>query len=299
MKLATKTGDFNAYTNSQIHSLKLVREAGFKYADYTFHFDYCTRSGVYSNDYEKYVEDVKRAAETIGIKMVQAHSPLGKPLEDDDGQFLLDTLRCVDACGAWGIPNLVVHTGYRKGLTKEQTFDENKKFFQPILERAEKYGVNILAENFNVMWREGVYWIDNATDLLSFIEYVNHPLMHVVWDVGHANLQPMNQEQEIKLLNKHVLALHIQDNDGISDLHQLPFLGTLNMDLVMHGLKNIGYKGYFTFEVGETFTPPDKKRQYSEDNRLLKAPLEIKMAVERLLYDIGKYVLTSYDCFEE
>ena len=67
----------------------------------------------------------------------------------------------------------------------------------------------------------------------------------------------------------------------------------------MHGLKNIGYKGYFTFEVGEPFTPPDKKRQYSEDNRLLKAPLEIKMAVERLLYDIGKYVLTSYDCFEE
>ena len=31
MKLATKTGDFNAYTNSQIDSLKLLRKAGFKY----------------------------------------------------------------------------------------------------------------------------------------------------------------------------------------------------------------------------------------------------------------------------
>ena len=36
MKLATTTGDFNAYTGDPIESLKYIREAGFRYADYSF-----------------------------------------------------------------------------------------------------------------------------------------------------------------------------------------------------------------------------------------------------------------------
>ena len=52
------------------------------------------------------------SAERIGIKLVQAHSPMGKPISDDNSAFLADTIRCVDACGAWGIPNLgEVHSG--------------------------------------------------------------------------------------------------------------------------------------------------------------------------------------------
>ena len=36
MKLATTTGDFNGYTGPQIESLRCIREAGFRYADYSF-----------------------------------------------------------------------------------------------------------------------------------------------------------------------------------------------------------------------------------------------------------------------
>ena len=46
MKLATTTGDFNAYTGNPIESLKYIREAGFKYADYSFSLDYRTQTGV-------------------------------------------------------------------------------------------------------------------------------------------------------------------------------------------------------------------------------------------------------------
>ena len=40
MKLATSTGDFFGYTDSQIESLRLIYEAGFRYADYNFGCDY-------------------------------------------------------------------------------------------------------------------------------------------------------------------------------------------------------------------------------------------------------------------
>ena len=299
MKLATTTGDFSAYTSSQSEALQYLREAGFRYADYSFGIDYQGRSGVYGAEHERYFDELLTAADRIGIKLVQAHSPMGKPLAEDNAAFLADTIRCVDACGAWGIPNLVVHSGYTQGLSIEQTYAENKKFFAPILERAEKYGVNILIENFNKMCREGIYWIDNATDLLGMIEYIDHPLCHAVWDAGHANMQEMPQNEELRILGSHVRALHIQDNAGSHDSHLTPFIGTMSMDAVMNGLLEIGYNGYFTFEVGGVFTDPSKKRPFDADTRLQKAPLALKRAYERYLYEMGKCILEAYDCFEE
>ena len=299
MKLATTTGDFHSYTHDQALCLRYIREAGFRYADYSFGADFSTRGGVYGEDYEAYFEKINLAAEEIGIKLVQAHSPLGAPLAEDGGSFLADTIRCVDACGAWGIPNLVVHSGYTPGLTVQETFVANKRFFDPILERAERYGVNILVENFNKMCVPGLYWIDNATDLLGLIDYVDHPLFRAVWDAGHGNLQETPQDQELRLLGSHVKALHIQDNRGDWDAHLLPFLGTMNMDAVMNGLREIGYNGYFTFEVGGIFTRANEKRPYPADTRLAKAPLALKQAAERYLYELGKCVLEAYDCFEE
>lgn len=299
MKLATTTSDFSGYTHSQTECLEYIREAGFRYADYSFGLDYAHRIGVYGEKYEAYFHEVSTAADNLGIKLVQAHAPMGTPLTDPDGRFLADTVRCVDACGAWGIPNLVVHSGYTPGLTVEETFAANKVFFDPILERAERYGVNILVENFNKMCVPGLYWIDNATDLLGLIEYVDHPLFHAVWDAGHANLQEMPQDGELRLLGSHVRALHIQDNRGDTDSHLLPFLGTMSMDALMNGLLDIGYKGYFTFEVGGIFTPPGHKRPYEKDTRLLHTPLALKRAAETYMYELGKCVLEAYGCFEE
>ena len=297
MKLAT--GDFGGYTNSQIQALRYVREAGFQYADYNFGMDYKHRNGVYSEHYEEYFAQVNAAAAEIGVRLIQAHAPMGTPLQDPDGSFLTDTLRCVDACGAWGIPNLVVHSGYAHGLTVEQTFAANKVFFAPLLERAEQYGVHILVENFNKMCVPGLYWIDNATDLLGLIEYIDHPLFHAVWDAGHANMQEMSQDAELRLLGSHVRALHIQDNRGDTDAHLLPFLGTMSMDAVMHGLLDIGYEGYFTFEVGGIFSSADQKRPFEADTRLAKAPLSLRLAADRYMYELGKCILEAYDCFEE
>ena len=297
MKLATTTGDFNAYTGDPIESLKYIREAGFKYADYSFSLDYRTTTGVWSENYEKYFDDVRCAADKIGIKLVQSHAPMGKPLEDG-GLLMRDTLRCVDACAAWEIPTLVVHSGYTPGLNVEQTYEENKKFYMPILERAEKYGVEILVENFNKMHVDGLYWIDNAPELLGLIEYINHPLFHAVWDTGHANLQEMPQDEALRIMGSHVHALHVQDNLGDSDTHLQPFIGTMNLDSVMNGLREIDYKGYFTFEIGGIYAAAGKRRRVEEE-KLLTPPPEARIAMEKYIFELGKSILGKYGCFEE
>lgn len=299
MKLATTTGDFFGYTASQAESMKCIKNSGFHFADYNFGCDYGNRTGVYSDNYKEHFENIAKAAQELDIKLIQAHSPMGKPLDPDNGQFIADTIRCVDACGAWGIQNLVVHSGYSYGLTPKETFSRNREFFMPILEAAEKYGVNILVENFNKMSKEGLYWIDNAPDLLAMIECVDHPLFHAVWDTGHANMQDMPQDEALRIMGSHVRALHVQDNMGDRDSHLTPFLGTLNLDSLMNGLIDIGYNGYFTFEIGGIYTPASKRRIYEKDTRLAKAPIELRLAYERYIYELGKTVLSAYGLFEE
>lgn len=299
MKLATTTGDFFSYFNSQIDSLVHIRAAGFRYADYNFGCDYTNRTGVYSEDAGTYYKRIAHIADSLGIKLVQSHAPMGKPFNDDGGQFVADTIRCIEACAEWGIPNLVVHSGYEQGLTKEENFERNKKFFAPLLQSAEKYGVNILVENFNKMYKEGVYWVDNAPDLLALIEYIDHPLFHAVWDTGHANLQDMPQDEAIRILGKQVKAVHVQDNMGLKDQHLAPFFGTMNLDSVMNGLIDAGFNGYFTFEVGKIFTSADKRREYGKTALLSSPPIEVRDAFEKFLYTLGKTVLEKYNCFEE
>ncbi len=299
MKLCTTTGDYAHFTDDQTVALAHIREAGFHYADYNFGVDYNKKNGIYGADLPAYLDKVNEAQKHLGISLVQAHAPMGRPLADPDGKFLADTALCVDACGAWGIQNLVVHSGYLQGLSRGETLDRNRDFFLPLLERAEKYGVNILVENFNKMCIDGLYWIDNAEDLLAMVERVKHPLFHAVWDVGHANMQEMPQDEQLRLLGGHVRALHIQDNMGDEDSHLCPYLGTLNLDAVMHGLMAIGYTGYFTFEVGRFFAPAEKRRSFERDTRLADAPIELRDAFEKYLYSLGKCVLEKYNRFEE
>ena len=168
-----------------------------------------------------------------------------------------------------------------------------------LLTYAEPHGVNILVENFNKMCVDGLYWIDNAPDLRALIDYVDHPLFHAVWDAGHANMQEMPQDEALRIVGSHVRALHVQDNMGKDDIHIAPLFGTLNLDSFMHGLQDIGYKGYFTFEAGNVFLGGSWRRPFDKDQRMLNAPLSLRIKAEELLYEIGKATLEAYGCFEE
>ncbi|MBR4082103.1 MAG: sugar phosphate isomerase/epimerase, partial [Clostridia bacterium] len=244
---------------------------------------------------------VRRTAEEIGITFVQSHAPMGRPIVKDEAypRFMEINRRCIQACAMLGIPNVVVHSGYAPGLSVEETFERNKAFYGELLPDAERFGVEILTENFNRMYKPDVYWVDSAPDLRALIDYIDHPLLHACWDAGHGNLQDMPQDEALRILGDHVHALHVQDNLGDKDTHLAPFFGTLNLDALMHGLADIGYKGYFTFEATQMLLPAGRRRAYEGDQRLVCAPLELRKQAEALLYGIGCTVLDAYGCLEE
>ena len=79
----------------------------------------------------------------------------------------------------------------------------------------------------------------------------------------------------------------------------IPFCGTMNMDSIINGLLDIGYDGYFTFESRNIFATADKRRTFDRDTRLYDVPMEMRIAAEKLLYEVGRITLSTYGIFEE
>lgn len=306
MKLATTTSDFAKYGLTAEESIIAINQAGFRYIDYSFGCDYQTHSGFYGNDWQSHADKMIRLSEKLGIKFVQAHSPMGQPFGDDEHtfRFIEDTKLSIKSAAYLGIPNIVVHSGHISGITKEQNFEQNKRFYYELLPVAEEVGINILTENYNTMWDPNTYWNDNAVETAELCDYINHPRLKVCWDTGHGNLREhtnknLSQREALDLLGNRVYALHVQDNYGMDDDHIIPGFGTLCIDSLMYGLKDINFDGYFTFEADGIPSGSWRKQKFQEDIRCHILPLEIRMDLEKTLYKVGKFILTSYDCFEE
>ena len=135
MKLATTTGDFTKYGLDPKQSIEAILEAGFKYIDYNFGHDFRTQSGFYVENWKQYGDELIEMSKKFGFKFVQAHAPMGYPIREDEkqAQFIEATKRSIEAAAYIGCPNIVVHAGHLKGISKEENFRLNKIFYEDIL----------------------------------------------------------------------------------------------------------------------------------------------------------------------
>lgn len=304
MKIATTTGDFSSYYRDNLDRIRGLHAAGFRYIDldmYTF-----TPDHIYMNDgWRDSVKALKDEAEKLGMTFVQAHSQGGNPLSPDSDHvdFLIDaTVRSIEICEMLGIKNTVVHSGFAKEMSKEEWFEKNRAFYRRLFGAMERCGVNVLIENSTAANMKERYFTNSGKDMVEFLRYVDHPLLHACWDTGHANCEG-SQYDDIIALGSELYAIHYNDNHGKRDEHLIPYLGTLNHDEVINALTDIGYKGYFTLECCSSLIPKDYwlggRRDFDRDTRLSEPPLFMKERTEALLYETAKYILSSYGLFEE
>ena len=194
-----------------------------------------------------------------------------------------------------------MHNGYAEGIDKAEWFKRNKAFFEKLIPAMERCDVNVLIENSTKKNMGNMYFVNTGKEMVEFIEYMNHPKFHACWDTGHANCEG-SQYQEIMDLGEHLYAIHYNDNHGNCDEHVMPYLGTLNHDEVINALIDVKFKGYFTLESDSSLIIrnwPHSRRSFDKDTRLLNPQLFMVRKLESLMYDIVKYMLTSYGIFEE
>lgn len=301
MKLATTTGDFVKYLDNIYDNIKEIRNAGFRCVDLGL-----LGTETYFADGDSWRDEIKRLreyAENLGVTFVQAHSPNATLMKAERlEQEQRWAVRSIEICELLGINNVVVHAGYGGSVSKNEWYEWNANFYRSLFPVMEKTGVNVLTENTTVNnLAHDRFYIFTGADMVEFIEYVNHPLFHAVWDTGHG-ISEGSQYENIMALGNHLRAIHVHDNSGRADEHALPYTGILNLDDLINGLIDVGYDGYFTFEAEQSLQPSrarNKRQRFERDTRLLEPTLEMQIAAEKLLYTIGKSALAAYGIFEE
>lgn len=302
MKLATTTGDLVYYCNSPAEAVRNFEGTGFKHLDYTFWRTAWGDKPILKDGWFEPVKAAKEEADRLGYDFIQAHSPGLNCLDPnrDIEEIVLANLRCIEACGYLGIKKIVVHPGSTDRLSapedREEYYRLVKKFYQRLFPAMEKYGVKVLVENGCSAF------LLKGSELADFIDYCDHPLMGVCWDTGHGNMHTESVYDEITALGERLEALHVQDNFGERDNHLAPYMGTLDLDALMNALIDGGFAargGYFTFEC-DSIISQHNRRKDERFKQLANYPgVELKRAAVTFMYQIGKKILTDYNCFEE
>lgn len=300
MRLATTTGDFAMYAATWEECVRGIHDAGFRYID----FGVANREFLYDGDWRDRTKKLMDYAESLGMTFVQMHSPdCINPLDPARQDELVEiTVRSIEIAAMMGIPQTVVHFGGREGLSKNEFYKENLAFYRRLFPAMERTGVNVLVENSpRAHMPQDCFCLATGEELADFLGFAHHPLLHAVWDTGHGNLDGP-QYESILALGSELYGLHVHDNGGYADEHALPLTGTVSFDGLMHGLLDIGYKGYFTFEAVRILDYKNgqaPRRRFEADRRLRHPDLAIQLEAEKLLYAIGRHILGAYGVFEE
>lgn len=302
MKLATTLADFRGYCDDSAAQVRCFEGTGFKHLDYSFWVLNYQGSPFMGDDWVKDIAAAAKEAEKLGFDFVQAHSPSNDYFRSDKEEVLKGNIRSIEACAYLGIKKLVVHSGRSTEFIapddKRKYLESVRDFYEKLYPYMEKYGVHVLAENYTPSSKNECSFF-SGEDLKELLDFCDHPLLGVCWDVGHGNLQRSDQHDDIVALGKYLKAVHIQDNLGVNDNHLAPLMGTLNIDSVMRGLIDNGFTGnggIFTFECDNIVR---NQGEWLKRDKNKYPDYEVKHQSIRLLYEIGKMILNNYGLYEE
>ena len=248
------TMSLNVFDESvpQEDGIRRLAEAGFQGAD----FNGCDvlEEIAGREDADAHVRGLHDAAQAAGVRFVQMHGPIFNPFDAPEKvrpqlELSLQGLRWAQVLG---IPWVVFHPyalpGPYDAAHLLEMRDANAGFVRRLLSLAEQMGVGIAIENSVDGYGEGRRaYCSTPGELVDLVDAINHRLVGICWDTGHAHLQRLGQERALRALGSRLKCTHIADNDGSGDQHILPYHGRIRWSEVMTGLYAINYAGAFAY----------------------------------------------------
>ena len=275
-------------------SLKMIKECGFDGVDFSlWYFCQGDNAPMYKENWREFIQDVRRMLDENGLCVPQAHAHWRHEgqVQEDFSYALPGEIfeRNIEACRMLGCDKLVFHPIQHffplknAEETRRKVIDANAAWFKALTPAAEKFNVQLLVENmFDYKHIQApdapAIPMSQGADILETVEKVNHPLVQICLDTGHANIAGADVPAMIRLYGKRLRALHLQDNYGkiypiYEDIHQFPGTCNLNWEEIFKALKETGCDASLNMELSA---------------KLAKQPRPIQV----LRYVSGREVLT-------
>ena len=201
---------------------------------------------------------LRQCADSHGYTIPQGHLSFKGGLVDDSA---LERLKPeLDMFAAAGIGKAILHTNGGANLTGLERYERWVHYTGLLAEYVDGTGVTLCVEN---MYSNPFF--STAQQIKKFLADAGSKNLAICLDTGHlhlcnANDRPKKQSHYdfITEAGDLLQALHIVDNNGLGDTHQMPYSARTGVDWqeVMRGLRDIDYKGLFNLEIlGECRAP--------------------------------------------
>jgi len=200
-----------------------------------------------------FYKEIKAYAADRGIGFYQTHAPYrcNFPEEEKTERRFWEIVKSMEHSALLGAEMTVVHP-YKhfpnmETMTREQVLEGNVAFYKRLLPYAQTLGIKIAIENIHG------YFTADADSLTELVETLDNDMFTVCLDVGHAALAGQDPAEMIRKLGHRLGCTHIHDNDGVNDLHTLPFsYSTIRWEEVMKALAQTDYTGNLNYEAGRS-----------------------------------------------
>lgn len=283
--------------NNPSEGFKMLKESNFDCCDFSLN-SYLTNISLYNNqcnhffdksisELESYFSSHKSGASESSIIINQMHMPYPifiPGISDEINDYLLNTVapKSMEICHYFNCHYIVVHglkLAYYLG-SESAEWSATEQFLNTILPMAKEMHITVCVENLYTSI--GTHLTEgpccNAKKMVDRIDKINDnykaEVLGFCFDTGHANLVGIDFESFITTLAHRLKVLHIHDNDGVSDLHQIPFTFTKTRENTsstdwngfIRGLQNIKYNGVLSFETAPVLTafPNEMKKDTLE-----------------------------------
>ena len=252
MRIVNTTGGFDA-TVGVTEAIKINCEAGFEGIDISI------APGFYESGYKTLIAEANAMAQSYGVPFVQSHGPIPKitTLSDASGReaIISKLRRAIEVSGALGVENMIIHPIRLADGNHEDQLGYNLEFYSEILDDAKAQCVRLAIENMcgyktDYNGEPVKHVCKTPEELKKYIDAFGTDIITGCLDTGHARISGEAPSEFVRMLGREYLsALHVQDCDGIGDLHTLPFLSKIEWHSFAKALADIDYKGDLTLEA--------------------------------------------------
>ncbi len=285
MKLGT--GFFGIDKHLSIEEeLRQIAKAGFETLDYNGTCILVGKDSPFLKDnFCDYVQNIRDLADEIGLTFNQLHAPMFGSLGEDECEYKKEVMRRSFEVGRiLGAKYNVVHPRMKKdaicGRKSQYMKEINLKYYNDLLPYSKTSGVKIALENMFGYDSHRKHYCDNTIsnpdEIVDYLNALKDDSYVFCVDTGHFHLLGQNLGDCIRALGSHVKLLHVHDNDGLVDKHQIPGLGTIDWCDFVNALKEIDYSGELCLEIDYA---------NSMENNLFSPMLKYANDVSRILFE--------------
>ena len=198
-------------------------------------------------------ESFRKNADAAGIEIWSYHLPFSQKIHiaspDEKYRRRMVAYQCsmIEKAAAVGISRFIIHPSTEPISDKERPLQmaAAKKSLAELAQFAEEHGAVMCVEDL-----PRTCLGHTADEMLELISADSR--LRVCFDVNHLFAEPIRDF--IRNAGKHIITMHVTDNDGIVEKHWIPGEGVIDWQELFAELEKINYDSTMIAELGQVLS---------------------------------------------